>query len=186
MVGSEQSDYTVKYSGTDPVDYTRYFYDVSGTNTRADSTTINKKMTASVTSKGSAATSLTLDATTKSITYYVNGTGEEQSDYTVKYAGVTPVDYTRYFYDTGVKASSDTVNKRMYASQTDTGAAVATLSAVASTKSITYYENIVGNEQSNYTVKYAGTTAVDRTYYFYSGNRASTSTTNVAMTSSQT
>ena len=110
----------------------------------------------------------------KSITYYTNGVGDEQSAYTAKYAGTTVVDTTYYFYGDSSskrKASTSTVNKAMYASQTLklTAAISGTGLDTSNTnqKSITYYTNGVGDEQSAYTAKYAGTTVVDTTYYFY-------------------
>jgi hypothetical protein len=194
-IGSEQSDYTVKYAGTAEVDRTYYFYGTVGSNNRAGTGTINKAMYASQTDSGTTnILGLGADANTKSITYYANGVGSEQSDYTVKYAGTTEVDRTYYFYGTGAsnaRAGATTVNKAMYASQTDSGTTnILGLGADSNTKSITYYANGVGSEQSDYTVKYAGTAEVDRTYYFYgtsaSNARAGATTVNKAMYASQT
>ena len=84
----------------------------------------------------------------KSITYYTNGVGDEQSAYTAKYAGTTVVDTTYYFYgdsSSKAKASTSTVNKAMYASQTLklTAAISGTGLDTSNTnqKSITYYTN---------------------------------------------
>ena len=57
-VNEEQSNYTEKYAAGSIVDYTTYFYDVSGINTRASLATANQKMTASHTSRLAMATSM--------------------------------------------------------------------------------------------------------------------------------
>ena len=97
-VNEEQSNYTEKYAAGSIVDYTTYFYDVSGINTRASLATANQKMTASYTSRLAMATSMSATSNTKSITYYSGNTNEEKSNYTAKYAGTLAVDYTFYFY----------------------------------------------------------------------------------------
>src|SRR4030043_348092 len=102
-------------------------------------------------------TALGANADTKSITYYKNGIGDEQSDYTVKYAGTTAVDWTFYFYGaSNVRAGTASINNAMSASQVQkTSTSITALGANADTKSITYYKNGIGDEQSDYTVKYA-------------------------------
>ena len=88
----------------------------------------------------------------KSITYFVGGTGEEQSDYTIKYANASPVDYTYYYYgSSNVRAGSALVNDAMKISQTQSDSTAPTTAgtATAKTKSITYYAGSVGEENRN-------------------------------------
>ena len=61
------------------------------------------------------------------------------------------------------------------------------MSATSNTKSITYYSGNTNEEKSNYTAKYAGTLAVDYTFYFYGSlnPRASAAGVNDSMNLSQ-
>ena len=77
----------------------------------------------------------------------------------------------------------------MSLSQTERSATRPTTAGTADsdTKSITFYAGTVGDEQSDYTIKYAGTQAVDWTYYYYGANKDKAgATTNTAMKLSQT
>jgi hypothetical protein len=133
----------------------------------------------------------TADSNTKSVTYYQGNVNEEKSDYTVKYAGTLAIDWTYYYYGiSNLRAISANVNDAMKLSQTQktlTAPGVAG-TATVDTKSVTYYQGNVNEEKSDYTVKYAGTTTVDWTYYYYGATnvRASTASANDAMRLSQT
>ena len=118
--------------------------------------------------------------------------GDEQSDVTTKYAGTTPIDYTFYYYGQGKARAGDTVNTAMNMSQTQTSSTRPTAEAItADTKSITYYQGAVGDEQSDFTVKYANSAVVDYTAYYYDvsgiATRANgTTTVNCRMSESHT
>ena len=132
----------------------------------------------------------------KSITYYTNGVGDEQSAYTIKYAGTTVVDTTYYFYgNSSSKPRPAPRRQQGYVRKPDTEADTAISGTGLDTsntnqKSITYYTNGVGDEQSAYTIKYAGTTVMQHHLLLLRRllrqRKASTSTVNKAMYASQT
>ena len=99
------------------MDYTYYFY---GANKRADTAAVNDAMVESLTYRLAKATlaAPTVDADTKSATFYKGTSGDEKSDYTIKYSGTTPVDYTYYFYGANKRADIAAVNDAMVESLT--------------------------------------------------------------------
>ncbi|MDP3789770.1 MAG: interleukin-like EMT inducer domain-containing protein, partial [Candidatus Omnitrophota bacterium] len=142
---------------------------------------------------GRGGTIITSAKNTKSITYYKNSVGEEQQDYTVRYSNGVKVDYTYYFYDATLKAraGTTTVNKALYATQTDkSGKSLTTLGARSSTtKSITYYAGNTSEEIADYTYGYLvnGTSIRSATIYYYGETtRASAASPTAAMTKAET
>jgi len=71
--------------------------------------------------------------------------GDEQSDYTVKCAGATPVDYTYYYYGATKSRAGATVNTALVLSQTQkTRPPGGNRRPDANTKSVTYYAVMSG------------------------------------------
>ena len=92
------------------------------------------------------ATAGTADTNTTSITYYQGVVNQEKADYTIKYAGITPIDYTFYFYGLSkVRAISANTNDAMNLSQVEKVNTAPTTAGTAdiNTTSITYYQGIM-------------------------------------------
>src|SRR3989344_5511803 len=107
-------------------------------------------MTSSRTENGSvivATFATAVSGTTKSVTYYQGGPGEEQSDYTYKYAASSIADTTTYFYP-GNSGECPATTPMTSSRKGKVSSIAPTVSTAVSgtTKSVTYYQGGPGEE----------------------------------------